>query len=302
MVGQVSALNDGGVSRRGFLVGTAGVLGALGLGAAGVATGVLPGHDRAVRFLDDLPADVPTDDPGPTVSGAFRSSRRGGVRVGWTVAYPPGHGTSSRLPVVVFLHGRGGDHSAAFGGSLHLDRFLAHAVAHGTPPFAIAAPDGGDHEYWHPRRGTDPAGMVVHEFIPMLGARGLDVRRIGLMGNSMGGYGALYLASVLGARRVAAVVAESPAVWHRADQTVTGAFDDAADFAEHKVFGRQAALHGIAMRLDCGDRDGFAPVTQDLRGALSPTPAGGIEPGGHDAEFWRSQAPAQLDFLGRHLS
>ncbi len=221
------------------------------------------------------------------------------------MSYPPGHdpGSGARLPVLVFLHTRGGDHGYAFGGGLHLDDYLADAVSHGAAPFAIAAADGGDHEYWHPRRGTDPAGMIVHEFLPLLARQGLAVDRIGLLGASMGGYGALYLAERLGPRRVAVMVAESPAIWHEAGQTVEGAFDDAADFARHTIFGSRhlARLHGIALRIDCGDGDGFAPITRDLRSLLHPTPAGGIEPGGHDGDFWRSQAPAQLRFVARHL-
>jgi hypothetical protein len=60
-------------------------------------------------------------------------------------------------------------------------------------------------------------------------------------------------------------------------------------------------LRGIPLRIDCGASDGFAPATRDLRAVLSPTPAGGIEPGGHDDRYWRSQALAQLAFIGRHV-
>jgi enterochelin esterase-like enzyme len=245
-----------------------------------------------------LPPGVPDVATGRLAGGSFRSRYRR-TDVGWSVSYPPGR--TGALPVLVFLHGRGGDHSGAFGGSLHLDKFLADAVGHGTKPFAIASVDGGDHEYWHPRRDSDPAAMVIHEFLPLLARNGLDVRRIGLMGNSMGGYGALYLASVLRRDRVSVAVAESPAIWRSAAQTVEGAFDDAADFAAHSIFGRLHRLAGIALRVDCGGSDGFAPITRELRAMLHPTPAGGIEPGGHDATYWRSQAPAQLRFAGRHL-
>jgi hypothetical protein len=96
-------------------------------------------------------------------------------------------------------------------------------------------------------------------------------------------------------------VAESPAIWHQAGQSAAGAFDDASDFDAHSIFGHLALLHAIPLRIDCGASDGFAPVTRDLRAALTPTPAGGIEPGGHDASYWRSQAGAQLRFAGRYL-
>ncbi|HEX8769090.1 MAG TPA: alpha/beta hydrolase, partial [Jatrophihabitans sp.] len=79
-------------------------------------------------------------------------------------------------------------------------------------------------------------------------------------------------------------------------------FDDAEDFAEDAIFGRTGLLAGIPLRLDCGAADGFAPVTRELRAALHPTPAGGIEPGGHDAGYWRSQAAAQLRFAASHLA
>jgi enterochelin esterase-like enzyme len=272
------------VNRRTFL---AGGLGALGLAAAGCSS--------------SLPAGVPTISPGSLVSGSFVSRKRGGTQTGWSIAYPPGHDPGAALPVLVALHERGGDHTKPFGGSLHLDRFLAQAVHDGVRPYAIAAADGGDHEYWHPRRGTDPAGMIVDEFLPMLAARGLRTDRIGLFGWSMGGYGTLYLAGALRARRVAVAVAESPAIWHHGSQSVEGAFDDAADFHAHRIFGRQRRLRGIALRIDCGAADGFAPTVRDLRASISPTPAGGIEPGGHDERYWRSQAPAQLRFVGRRL-
>jgi dienelactone hydrolase len=245
---------------------------------------------------------VPNVSPGALVSGSFVSAKRGGVETGWSIAYPPGHDPGAALPVLVALHERGGNHTKPFGGSLHLDRFLAQAVRDGARPYAIAAADGGDHDYWHPRRGTDPAGMIVDEFLPLLARHGLRTDRIGLFGWSMGGYGVLYLAGVLRAQRVAVGVAESPAIWQHSFQSVAGAFDDAEDFDRHAIFGRLNRLRGIPLRIDCGASDGFAPVTRVLRARLSPTPAGGIEPGGHDEDYWRSQAPAQLRFVGRHIA
>ncbi|MDT4892722.1 MAG: hypothetical protein QOE97_1757 [Pseudonocardiales bacterium] len=286
-----------GVTRRAVLLaGTGGVAAAV-LGGAGIESGLLPGRDALERLTGRLPAGVPSAAPGRRVSGSFRSDRRH-TWVGWTIAYPPG--ATGRVPAVVVLHGRGADHRSAFS-SLYLDRFLAQAVERGSPRFALASVDGGDHEYWHPRDGTDPAGMVVDEFLPLLGGHGLDTSRIGLLGWSMGGYGALYLAGVLGASRVAGAVAESPAMWHTAGQTAPGAFDGAADFAAHSVLGRVERLRGIALQVDCGSADGFAPVTRDLRAAITPEPAGGITPGGHDDSYWRGRAAGQLRFLAARL-
>jgi enterochelin esterase-like enzyme len=281
--------DDDGVTRRA----------ALGLGLAGLA-GAACAAAGIDWYVTRLPPGVPDIAPGSMHAGSFVSRYRRGVRVGWRVAYPPNH-DGAHLPVLVTLHAREGSCVSVFDG-LHFDRFLAAAVASGTPPFAIASIDGGDHEYWHPRADGDPAGMVVHEFVPLLADHGLRTARIGLFGWSMGGYGTLYLAERLGAERVAVAVAESPAIWQHSWQSAGGAFDDAADFDHHAVLGRHLRrLRGIALRVDCGAADGFAPITRELRAAIRPTPAGGIEPGGHDSAYWRSQAPGQLAFVGRHI-
>jgi len=240
---------------------------------------------------------------GSAQEGSFVSQRRGGIRTGWTILYPPAHSSAASrrgLPVLVALHARGGHHADVYR-RLHLDRVLADVVHRGGSPFAIASADGGNHDYWHPRRATDPAGMVVDEFLPLLATHGLDIRRPGFIGWSMGGYGSLYLSSVLGRARCSVAVAASAAIWHHAYQVVEGSFDDAADFRAHALWGRLDRLAGIPLRIDCGDADGFAPVIRDLRARLRPTPAGGIQPGRHDSAYWRRVAPAELAFAAAHL-
>ena len=62
----------------------------------------------------------------------------------------------------------------------------------------MATVDGGNF-CWHARRcGIDPANIIVQELLALLARKGLDTERIALMGWSMGGYGALLLASRLG--------------------------------------------------------------------------------------------------------
>lgn len=287
------------MSRRGFLAG-AGLL-AVGAGAGVLVNdGVLPGRTRAYRLLGLNGPDgvVPDVAPGRSVSGAFVSRARLGKRTGWTIAYPPGN--TGALPVAVVLHGRDNNHASAFADDfLGLGRFLAAAVNDGVRPFALASVDGGD-TYWHARRtGEDAGGMVLHEFLPLLARHGLDVRHVGFLGWSMGGYGALSLAARLGEGRVAAVAAESPALWHDFADTAPGAFDGPADFAAATVFGRQAALTGIPVRIDCGQGDPFYPAVRDYVEGFPVPPAGGFQPGGHDLGYWRRMAPAQIRFLAR---
>jgi dienelactone hydrolase len=283
------------VTRRSLIA--AGALAVVAGGAlVGVEDRVLPGRSQLHKVLGlDGPAGIiPTAAPGPAVTGTFVSAARLGTSVGYTVSYPPGAAIGDHLPVLVTLHGAGGSHTTSFGHQLGLDRFQAA----GKHAIAIASVDGGN-TYWHRRTtGEDAGAMVSDEFLPLLARSGLDTKRLALLGWSMGGYGALLLAAALKPR---AVVAESAAIWHTAAQAAPIAFDGAADFAAHTVFGRQHELDGVAVRIDCGDGDGFEPNDRAYRSGFSTTPAGGIEPGGHNMAYWRRMAPAQLAFVAAHL-
>jgi pimeloyl-ACP methyl ester carboxylesterase len=291
------------ISRRAALLGGVGAAVAVDMGTgAAVEEGLLPGRHKLRHVLGQAPpGPIPDVEPGHLVSGSFNSAARLGARTGWTIAYPPS--APERLRVLVVLHGRSSNHTMAFRNNLGLDRFLAQLTRAGAHPFAIASVDRGDHSYWHRRSdGSDSGAMVIEEFLPLLGRRGLDVSRVGLLGVSMGGFGALWLATRLGASRAAVVVAESPGLWHHAGDTPSGAFDGAADFEAHTIFGRESRLAAIPLRIDCGESDSFAPATRDLRAAITPTPAGGLSPGRHDVAYWRRMAPAQLRFVASHLA
>ena len=207
------------ISRRGFLIGAAATVGVAAVGVAGggvlVEQGVLPGKSKLDEALGRCgtalaPPDVET---GPVVRGHFTSAARNGADVGWTVVYPPGAAPGDPLRVCLFLPGRGGHHTDV-DGPMELDRFLAGAVEDGTvEPFAFASVDGGDAVNWHRRAdGDDPVAMIAEEFLPMLEQQGLVVAQPAFWGVSLGGTGALYLATVPDLAP-AAVVAASPALW-----------------------------------------------------------------------------------------
>jgi len=162
--------------------------------------------------------------------------------------------------------------------------------------------------------------MIIHEVLPRAAARGLAVAQIGIIGYSMGGYGALLLAERLragSARRTgparspsaaAAVAAASPAIfatYQDARAADPGAFDDGEEFARNDVLAGLAALRRVPAWVTCGSSDPFEPVTQSLLNHLGKLtgrpPAGSIEAGCHDEAFWARSAPAGLQFLGRHL-
>ena len=239
------------------------------------------------------PPAQPAPMPAPTyVTGSFVSAARGGVTTNWAIARPPGQ--TAPLRPVIALHGKGSDAATVMAGGV--ERGLAQAVAADIPPFAVVAVDGGG-GYWHGRAsGEDAGAMVLDELIPMLAEQGLDTSRVGFMGWSMGGYGALLLGARLGAARTAAICAVSPALWTSSGATAPGAFDGADDYAANSVWGLPA-LGSIPIRIDCGNSDPFAAATREFIAQLPNPPAGGFSPGGHDAAFWSSQLPAEIAWL-----
>jgi S-formylglutathione hydrolase FrmB len=232
---------------------------------------------------------------------SFTSQARDGVEVGWSLILPPA-GEHSTLPLVVALHGLGADHTTLTGPDFGLDRYLAQHVADGGAPFAIAAADGGT-GYWHPHDGDDAGAMVTDELLPILQQRGHDTSVIGLLGWSMGGYGALRLAGIRGPDVTSAVVASSPAIWSDADDASSSGFSDAQEYDEYSVFDQQDHLTGIPVRVDVGTGDPFYRDVQDYVAGF-PEDAdltSTFEPGGHTPGYWRRMLPVQLDFLGRRV-
>ena len=281
-------------------------------GAELISRGVLPGRSLLEDLDGTCSVPAPPLDfapPGPSAGGTFYSAARRRT-VGYTIAYPPGHRRGDELPLVVVLHGYGGNHANALAGMSP-----AQAVAlkpGGRPgsamtrsPVALVTVDGGG-GYWNPHPGDDPMAMVVHELIPRCQRLGLGrpPHRVAVMGISMGGYGALLLAERYPAV-FAAVAAVSPAVWTsypQARQANPGAFALAAAFAADDVITHAAALGRRPVRIASGHDDPFYPGVQALARAL---PAGAVVafgPGCHDASFFVAQEPPSLAFLASHLA
>ncbi|MFB9323830.1 alpha/beta hydrolase [Cryptosporangium minutisporangium] len=293
------------MSRRTVLGGGVAGLGLLAVsGVSLVGAGVLPGEFQLRRALGacDVYAPEPRSAAGDVVRGEFRSAhRRATVR--YRIAYPPGARDDEPLPVCLVLHGHGGDEDV-LGDELSLPRYLADVVRAGVPPFVLAAADGGP-RFWHPRAdGDDPLGMLVDEFLPLLAGRGLQTgagQRIGLLGYSMGGYGALLFAE-LHAPRVAACAVAGPAIWRdytAARKSMAQAFDSAADWSRYDVLANGAALTGMPVRVDYGTDDSFTSNMSALKAALPDEAQVRVSPGCHDATFWRSVAPGALTFIGQ---
>jgi pimeloyl-ACP methyl ester carboxylesterase len=296
------------VSRRIFLLGALGTAVLAGAGSfVAIEDDVLPGRIRLAELLGacNVDAPLPTTPVGIVKTGTFTSAARH-RDIGWSLALPPGHSSASGLPVVLVLHGRGGNHTTGFA-QLGLHRFLAAHVQAGGAPFALAAADGGD-AYWHPRaNGDDPLLMLTTEFVPMLATLGLRTTSVGVLGWSMGGYGALLLArqahrGSLRGVTIAAAAAGSPALFTSYRDSATGAFDDSADFAAYGTLAEQPDVGTTPLYVACGTDDAFTNETRRYRTNVSPTPSGGVGKACHTDGYWRSLAAQQISFLSAHLA
>lgn len=204
----------------------------------------------------------------------------------------PDGGADGR-PLVVFLHGRG-----AGPASYLSDAFFAGLADLGDRAPVVAFPSGGDHSYWHNRDDGDWGDYVLDEVIPKaLEVSGADPDRVALGGISMGGFGALDLAT-RAKRPLCAVGGHSPAIWRTAGETAPGAFDDAADFRRHDIVRRARRLpDDTRVWLDAGDADPF--LAGDRAFAKRAGVRLRVSNGGHDGDYWNRNFSRYLSFYAR---
>ena len=298
--------------RRRFLrYALGGVVVAAAAGTAGfelVSHGVLPGKSELDQL--DGACAVPAADlagyapPGPQHSGTFYSAARQ-TSVGYTIAYPPGHRHGDRLPLVIALHGFGGNHTDALSGLSPAQAVALKPGGTPLPPMALVTADGGG-GYWNPHPGDNPQAMLVDELIPLCQRAGLGAgtRKIGVLGISMGGYGAILLAEKY-PQLIGAVAAISPAIWTsyaEAKSANAGAYASAADFAQDDAVTHAAALVKTPVRVAAGYGDPFYPGVQALARALPESAEVYFGGGCHTGPFFNSQEPPSLAFLARHLT
>ena len=298
------------VSRRRLLkwivggVGTVVVVGATGLEL--VYPGVLPGK----QFLNQIDGacSVPAtalsfETVGPSESGRFYSEARH-RSVGYTIAYPPAHRPGDSLALVVMLHGYGNNHATALFGMSPAQALALRVDDTLLSPMAMVTVDGGN-GYWNPHPRDDPMAMVVHELIPFCQRKGLGLapHQIGLMGISMGGYGALAIAERYPGL-VSAVAVISPAVWTtyvQARAANAGAFASRSTFDAGNVIAHVNSLKGIPVRIASGVNDPFHPGIESLVNVLPSRSSVVFSAGCHTEPFFLEQEPPSLVFLARHL-
>lgn len=208
-----------------------------------------------------------------------------------------------RPPLLVFLHGRGGDEGSAVN-----DELFAALDELGPRAPIVAFPRGGEASFWHDRADGDWGAYVTDDVIPQVTERfGADRRRVAIGGISMGGFGALDIARLTPGRFCAAG-GHSAAIWETAGETAAGAFDDAEDFAGHDLVAAAredpTAFAAQSIWLDAGTEDPFVPGIDALAAALRDAGAPLTErrwPGGHDGDYWRRHWDEYLRFYAREL-
>ena len=217
-----------------------------------------------------------------------------------TAVLPAGT-AGERRPLLVFLHGRGGDRNES---NVNAD-FLSALRGLGSRAPAVVFPSGGDHSYFHDRRDGGWGRYVLDEAIPQAVRRlHADPRRVAIGGISMGGFGA-YDLTRLRPGRFCAVGGHSAALWLTGGETAPGAFDDAADFARHDVIALarrsgRAPWRSARLWLDGGDDDPFRRSGEALATAL------GIRmrhwPGAHEQAYWHAHYADELRFYAAALA
>jgi pimeloyl-ACP methyl ester carboxylesterase len=299
------------LARRHVLKWLAGGVGAvIVVGATGfelVNHGVLPGQQTLDRIdgACSLPAPpLVFEKLGPSESGRFHSSARH-QSVGYTIAYPPSHRPGDSLPLIVMLHGYGNNHTTALVGMTPAQALALRINDAALDPMALVTVDGGN-GYWNPHPGDNPMAMVVDELIPFCQAKGLGSapNQIGLMGISMGGYGALAIAERYPGL-ASAVAAISPAVWStyaEAHAANGAAFSSKTSFDADDVIAHAGSLESIPVRVASGADDPFHPGVESLVSALPRKSTVVFSAGCHTDSFFLEQEPLSLKFLSQHLA
>jgi len=258
----------------------------------------------------------------------LRSSRFASAALGHEVSYvvdlPPSYesATSRKYPVVYALHGL--FEGPGFWEGRGLAGILAELRAKGLSEFLVVAVDGGNSFFVNAKGGRyqdlvtqDLIAHVESSYRVVTGRAGR-----GLLGVSMGGYGALNIAFSK-PELVAAVATHSAMLLEKAPSAEQGArrgqmaaffqvFGDPIDpelwhandpLARAQTLGAKAAP---ALYFDCGaeDRYGLASGHRELDRLLT---ARGIPhsfelpPGDHGYEFVRARLEKSLRFLAEHL-
>jgi enterochelin esterase-like enzyme len=265
---------------------------------------------------------------GEVIEGATISSKVLGKKVRYTVYFPADYETSSRLyPVIYLLHGySGGEEDWMQSGELN--RVADKLIASGDlPDCIIIMPDGENSWYVNSVGGqSDYEDFFFKEFVPFVdktyqtrAQRGYR----GIVGLSMGGYGATFYAlkhsDIFGAAAGlssavftdAEIEQGSDDMWSQFFATIygpklTGKARTAEPWQQNSIFNlidKKTAdeLNKTRWYFDCGDDDFLYKGNAALHVALTDKKVKHefrMRDGGHTWTYWRTGIGDALKFLG----
>ena len=278
-----------GLSRRALLQ-------AVGLAPLAAA---LPFATQALTAAPAVAATYPSD------AGTFTSTYTRLVH-NWTLTYPAGHTAEDHLPVALALHSSYGNATEMLGLGMP-DRLDALIAAGKTPAFALASIDSMN-GFYEKKGGRDYGKVVSDEFLKLLTERGLNTARLGIIGWSMGGWGAFRLAQHELHNKVRVISAISTPCYpnwktwpsyEREDMTK-------AQFLANNFYHHPKLLAKPRISIFCGTSDGFykgnkafAKVLDKAKGVRKPRTH--FSSGGHSRTYWESVLDPALTHIGRYL-
>ena len=227
-----------------------------------------------------------------------------------TVVVPDAAEAGHRLPVLYLLHGYGGSHLAWLG--IADLRRLADGFG-----MILVCPDGENSWYWD--SPLDPRSQfetfVSQELVDWVDARypTLPVREgRAIMGLSMGGHGALWIAlrhmdrfGAAGSTSGGVDIRPFPDAWEMKKQLGEMA-ENLERWDAHTVIEQVDSLRNgqLALIFDCGYGDFFYQVNLNLHEKLLKLGVGHdfqVRPGAHNAEYWATALPSQMLFFHRYF-
>lgn len=231
-----------------------------------------------------------------------------------TVIIPDDATEGHRFPTVYVLHGYDGDYRSWT--TLTDPQLGRLADQYGM---ILVMPDGRDSWYWD--SPADPSlqmeSFITKELVPYVDANLPTIplpEQRAITGLSMGGHGALYLATRhpdiwknAGSMSGGVDIRPFPKSWKMASR-LGKSYADAPDlWTAHTVAGMvpQIKEAGINITFDCGSKDFFADVNEQLHQALLKADVPHdytSRPGKHSHAYWRNSIMYHLLFFNEKFN
>jgi len=233
------------------------------IGSAASLAGCGGLRSRIANRMHACPAEMlPPSAPPISISDYLvpTSHVSGGIKIAVAATSP------SPQRVIFALPGRGGDARSGLEAT-YIPQYISLYAQKAGRSFAAVGVDGAE-SYWHARKsGEDRLSALLDDVVPFVRrVLGQSYPRFGIIGFSMGGFGALNAASER-PDLFDAVCGNSAAYWKvPSDQqhSVPDAFEGTADFERYSLFNKTKALRHTRVRLVSGAHDPYEAVNQEF--------------------------------------